>query len=40
VLAIQRALGLERRPAGAALRVVSALETIEQPDSFAPAPAV
>jgi UDP-3-O-[3-hydroxymyristoyl] N-acetylglucosamine deacetylase len=40
VLAIQRALGLERRPAGAALRMVAGLETVEQPGNLAPAPAV
>ena len=39
VLAIQRALGLERRPAGAALRVAPALGAIERADGFAPAPA-
>jgi UDP-3-O-[3-hydroxymyristoyl] N-acetylglucosamine deacetylase len=38
VVAVQRALGLERRPAGAALRVVPALEPVEH-DGFAPAPA-
>jgi len=37
VVAIQRALGLERRPAGAALRVAVAREAVE---SFAPAPSV
>jgi UDP-3-O-[3-hydroxymyristoyl] N-acetylglucosamine deacetylase len=40
VVAIQRALGLERRPAGAALRVVPALEAVEHTDGLAPAPAV
>ena len=35
VVAVQRALGLERRPAGAALRVVPALEPVEH-DGFAP----
>ena len=39
-LAIQRVLGLERRPAGAALRVVPALDAVEQIDGLAPAPAV
>jgi UDP-3-O-[3-hydroxymyristoyl] N-acetylglucosamine deacetylase len=40
VVAIQRALGLERRPAGAALRVVPALEAVvEHADGLAPAPA-
>jgi UDP-3-O-[3-hydroxymyristoyl] N-acetylglucosamine deacetylase len=39
-LAIQRVLGLERRPAGAALRVVPALDAVEQTDGLAPAPAV
>jgi UDP-3-O-[3-hydroxymyristoyl] N-acetylglucosamine deacetylase len=38
VVEIQRALGLERRPAGAALRVVPALDAVERPDGFAPAP--
>jgi UDP-3-O-[3-hydroxymyristoyl] N-acetylglucosamine deacetylase len=38
VVAVQRALGLERRPAGAALRVVPALEPVERSDGFAPAP--
>jgi UDP-3-O-[3-hydroxymyristoyl] N-acetylglucosamine deacetylase len=38
VVAVQRALGLERRPAGATLRVVPALEPVEH-DGFAPAPA-
>jgi UDP-3-O-[3-hydroxymyristoyl] N-acetylglucosamine deacetylase len=38
VVAVQRALGLERRPAGAALRVVPALEPVERTDGFAPAP--
>ncbi|HEU4370200.1 MAG TPA: UDP-3-O-acyl-N-acetylglucosamine deacetylase [Methylomirabilota bacterium] len=36
VVAVQRALGLERRPAGAALRVVPALEPVER-DGFVPA---
>jgi UDP-3-O-[3-hydroxymyristoyl] N-acetylglucosamine deacetylase len=39
VVEIQRALGLERRPAGAALRVVPALDAVERPDGFTPAPA-
>ena len=39
VVAVQRALGLERRPAGAALRVVPALEPVERADGFAPSPA-
>jgi UDP-3-O-[3-hydroxymyristoyl] N-acetylglucosamine deacetylase len=39
VVAIQRALGLERRPAGAALRVVPRLEPVERADGFAPSPA-
>jgi UDP-3-O-[3-hydroxymyristoyl] N-acetylglucosamine deacetylase len=38
VVAIQRALGLERRPAGATLRVVPALDAVERTDGFAPAP--
>jgi UDP-3-O-[3-hydroxymyristoyl] N-acetylglucosamine deacetylase len=40
VIAVQRAVGLERRPAGAALRVVPALEAVERADGLAPAPAV
>jgi UDP-3-O-[3-hydroxymyristoyl] N-acetylglucosamine deacetylase len=36
VVAIQRALGLERRPAGAFLRVAAA---VERADGLAPAPA-
>jgi UDP-3-O-[3-hydroxymyristoyl] N-acetylglucosamine deacetylase len=40
VLAVQRALGLERRPAGAAMRVVPALEGFERAEGLAPAPAV
>ena len=39
VLAIQRALGLERRPAGAALRVLSQRDASARSDGFAPAPA-
>ena len=39
VLAIQRSLGLERRPAGAALRVLSQLDASARTDGFAPAPA-
>jgi len=39
VLAIQRALGLERRTAGAALRVAPAVGAVERADGFAPAPA-
>lgn len=39
VLAIQRSLGLERRPAGAALRVLSQLDAPARTDGFAPAPA-
>jgi UDP-3-O-[3-hydroxymyristoyl] N-acetylglucosamine deacetylase len=39
VVAIQRALGLERRPAGAALRVVQVFEPVERADGFAPSPA-
>jgi UDP-3-O-[3-hydroxymyristoyl] N-acetylglucosamine deacetylase len=39
-LTIQRVLGLERRPAGAALRVLPALDAVEQTDGLAPAPAV
>ena len=35
VVAVQRALGLERRPAGAALRVLPALEPVER-DGFVP----
>jgi UDP-3-O-[3-hydroxymyristoyl] N-acetylglucosamine deacetylase len=38
VVEIQRALGLERRPAGAALRVVPAMDTLERQEGFAPAP--
>ncbi len=38
VLAIQRALGLERRPAGAAVRVLGAREAKAARDGFAPAP--
>jgi UDP-3-O-[3-hydroxymyristoyl] N-acetylglucosamine deacetylase len=38
VVALQRALGLERRPAGAALRVVAAHDAAERSDGFAPAP--
>jgi UDP-3-O-[3-hydroxymyristoyl] N-acetylglucosamine deacetylase len=38
VLAIQRALGLERRPAGATLRVVPAPEAASRTEGFAPAP--
>jgi UDP-3-O-[3-hydroxymyristoyl] N-acetylglucosamine deacetylase len=36
VVEIQRALGLERRPAGAAQRV--GVDTVERPEGFAPAP--
>jgi UDP-3-O-[3-hydroxymyristoyl] N-acetylglucosamine deacetylase len=40
VVALQRALGLERRPAGAALRVAAAVvDTVDRTDGFAPAPA-
>ena len=39
VVAVQRALGLERRPAGAGLCVLPALEPVERTDSFAPATA-
>ena len=39
VVEVQRALGLERRPAGAALRVRPPLEAAERTDGFAPAPA-
>ena len=39
VVAIQRALGLERRAAGAAVRVVAALETAERAPGLSPAPA-
>ena len=39
VVAIQRALGLERRPAGAAVRVVPARPAVERTDGLAPAPA-
>ncbi len=38
VLAIQRALGLERRPAGATLRLVPAPEAAPRAEGFAPAP--
>jgi UDP-3-O-[3-hydroxymyristoyl] N-acetylglucosamine deacetylase len=38
VVALQRALGLERRPAGAALRVVPALAAVEHADGLTPAP--
>jgi UDP-3-O-[3-hydroxymyristoyl] N-acetylglucosamine deacetylase len=38
VLAVQRALGLERRPAGATLRVVPAPEAAPRTEGFAPAP--
>jgi len=38
VVAVQRALGLERRPAGAALRVLPALEPVERTEGFAPSP--
>jgi UDP-3-O-[3-hydroxymyristoyl] N-acetylglucosamine deacetylase len=37
VVAVQRALGLERRPAGVALRVVPALAAVQRTDGFAPA---
>jgi UDP-3-O-[3-hydroxymyristoyl] N-acetylglucosamine deacetylase len=37
VVEIQRALGLERRPAGAALRVVPAMAAVERPEAFGPA---
>ena len=41
VVALQRALGLERRPAGAALRVMPALDAaVERADGLTPAPAV
>jgi UDP-3-O-[3-hydroxymyristoyl] N-acetylglucosamine deacetylase len=39
VVAVQRALGLERRTVGAALRLVPRPEMVDQPD-YAPAPAV
>jgi hypothetical protein len=39
VVSCLRPLGLERRPAGAALRVVPALDAVERPDGFTPAPA-
>jgi UDP-3-O-[3-hydroxymyristoyl] N-acetylglucosamine deacetylase len=39
VVEIQRALGLERRPAGAVLRVVPAPQAAERSDGLAPAPA-
>jgi UDP-3-O-[3-hydroxymyristoyl] N-acetylglucosamine deacetylase len=38
VVAIQRALGLERRPAGAAVRMVPARPAVERTDGLAPAP--
>jgi UDP-3-O-[3-hydroxymyristoyl] N-acetylglucosamine deacetylase len=38
VLAMQRALGIERRPAGAAVRVVPAFGAAEPTDGFTPAP--
>ncbi len=38
VLAVQRALGLERRPAGAAVRAAGGRETVAPSDGFAPAP--
>jgi UDP-3-O-[3-hydroxymyristoyl] N-acetylglucosamine deacetylase len=38
VVAVRRALGLERRPAGAALRVLPALEPVERTEGFAPTP--
>jgi len=37
VVAVQRALGLERRPAGATLRLAPVREAVN--DGFAPAPA-
>jgi len=37
VVAVQRALGLERRPAGATLRLAPVREAVN--DSFTPAPA-
>jgi UDP-3-O-[3-hydroxymyristoyl] N-acetylglucosamine deacetylase len=36
VVAVQRALGLERRPAGAVLRALPALEPVERAEGFAP----
>jgi UDP-3-O-[3-hydroxymyristoyl] N-acetylglucosamine deacetylase len=39
VIGIQRALGLERRPAGAVLRVATARDAVDGPDGFAPRPA-
>jgi UDP-3-O-[3-hydroxymyristoyl] N-acetylglucosamine deacetylase len=40
VVAIQRALGLERRPAGATLRLAPSLSAVERADGLTPAPAV
>ena len=40
VVAVQRALGLERRPAGSALRLAPALEAVERAEGLAPAAAV
>jgi UDP-3-O-[3-hydroxymyristoyl] N-acetylglucosamine deacetylase len=40
VVAVQRALGLERRPAGVAARVVPALDGLGRAEGLAPAPAV
>jgi UDP-3-O-[3-hydroxymyristoyl] N-acetylglucosamine deacetylase len=39
VVAIQRALGLERRPAGATLRAAAVVDAVDRRDGFAPAPA-
>jgi hypothetical protein len=39
VVALQRALGLERRTAGAALRMAAVVDAVERTDGFAPAPA-
>ena len=38
VVEIQRALGLERRPAGAALRVATPVGAVERPEAFGPGP--
>jgi UDP-3-O-[3-hydroxymyristoyl] N-acetylglucosamine deacetylase len=40
VVAIQRVLGLERRPAGAVLRMPAVLDAVERTEGLAPAPAV
>jgi UDP-3-O-[3-hydroxymyristoyl] N-acetylglucosamine deacetylase len=40
VVEIQRALGLERRPAGAAVRLAPAIDAVDRPEGLAPAPAV